>query len=685
LEKDTDVPPEILVQSGKAYLTHPWTGETVAVPKDQVMGLLSSGMAPAGEQGYRQAWQREFFGGTSGAVAAGLLGAMRGASFGLTDLALREAGAPAAGLAGLSEANPTATMVGELGGTVAGGFIPGGPLAQLAKGAGKVGTAVTGLTARALSKSAGAAAPRLAGAIAREGLLGGAFGAGQGISGAALTQEELGGLEILSSMAKKGGEGALFGMGLGALGAGAGIAGRKVASRWTRGTEELKRLRGEQQALRAEREALTSSGAGPAAIERLDQRLASVSTAVKEQQVKVAGQVFSKAVGMGIGSVLGGGMGGGALGYILAPSAARALKRALKPIGGRIGALGERLKERVAPWAAKAGGLLERGAMAVEGAAPGSVQAAGKRAGAAVGRAGRWAGERIPGAETPLGQGILETAGHAVGTAAAMAPDKVVAGFMMGGVHGATLAAGAHLAKEYGQEALIRNLSQALTTRVFPAAKKSVFDVVTGKDLEAFLEELHHMDSGPELEAVMAAQFPTNTPQELQGAISRQLGVAIGYLQQTTRPPAPQGIPTGADRPRLDERERRQTLERLEAVLSPDRVLERLGEGKLTATHVEAMGAVYPQALAQLRSVVRAEVERVRSSGGHYQPERADQIATLLGEGGPRLTNPQTIARLQAIHQARREAQRSMPPRRRSVRVADMRETAMQRIRGRLS
>lgn len=128
----------------------------------------------------------EKYGGASGEIKAALAGAARGATFGLSDLALTKTGlVDPETLEGLKQANPTASTLGEVGGTVGSFLIPGG---------GAVG---------AVSKLAGAAGKKVAGQIASKALSniaaktvgsaieGAVFGAGNVVSEYALGDPDL--------------------------------------------------------------------------------------------------------------------------------------------------------------------------------------------------------------------------------------------------------------------------------------------------------------------------------------------------------------------------------------------------------------------------------------------------------------------------------------------------------------
>ncbi|MGE5802941.1 MAG: hypothetical protein ACM358_11865 [Gemmatimonadota bacterium] len=126
------------------------------------------------------------YGGVAGGIKAGLAAAARGATLGLSDVAARALGGDNAAIAleGLREENPGISFAGEVGGALAPALLSGG--AALPAGlAARAGSAVTAL-------GEGGGALRAIGAAAAGGALEGAiFGAGQGVSELALSQDPL--------------------------------------------------------------------------------------------------------------------------------------------------------------------------------------------------------------------------------------------------------------------------------------------------------------------------------------------------------------------------------------------------------------------------------------------------------------------------------------------------------------
>lgn len=207
-------------------------GDTVDVPDDQVQNLFQSGThgLPAGQRvnminphtkelvtvdtteaekafgkGYAYApdayvsklkEQHDYGEGAGNMLKAAAAGVARGATFGLSDAAVRELSPENADkLAKLAEYNPGSSFVGQVGGSiapmVAASLVGAGPEAAV----GEV--------------SAGA---RIAGSVAKQAAWGGAFGAGGQISEDALGNKELTAEHLLASA----GKGALYGAATGA-------------------------------------------------------------------------------------------------------------------------------------------------------------------------------------------------------------------------------------------------------------------------------------------------------------------------------------------------------------------------------------------------------------------------------------------------------------------------------------
>src|SRR5512139_245781 len=180
------------------------------VPEELVESALAAGWRPDTNADINArataAADEAAYGGVGGTVKAGLAGAARGATLGLSDAAIRALGGEDAAieLEGLREQNPIASAVTELGGAIAPALISGG-------------TALPAGAAIRAGRAAGAAAGGgLRGAAVGGALEGGLFGLGQGVSELSLSSDPL----TLERAASAIGSNVLFG-GLtgGALGA----------------------------------------------------------------------------------------------------------------------------------------------------------------------------------------------------------------------------------------------------------------------------------------------------------------------------------------------------------------------------------------------------------------------------------------------------------------------------------
>lgn len=140
-------------------------------------------------------------------VLAGTVGALRGASIGLSDLAARGLGLEEE-VRKLQEYNPTASMVGEVAGTIGTALV--GPGAAIAKGA------------NILAKPIGSSLARSAAANALEGA---AYGLGGTISEQALGSER----DVAESLVANVGMGTLLGGGLSMAGHGVAKVGEKLS------------------------------------------------------------------------------------------------------------------------------------------------------------------------------------------------------------------------------------------------------------------------------------------------------------------------------------------------------------------------------------------------------------------------------------------------------------------------
>lgn len=165
-------------------------GVARAIPADEAQYYLDRGWRAdtAADVANRtvDAANQEMYGGASGAIRAGLAGALRGGTFGLSDVAARALGGEDAtrDLRGLREQNAAASTIGEIGGAL----LPGGAASL----AGRAGARVAGTGGGALAQIGRAAVSG-----ATEGAI---MGAGSGVSAAALSAEPLDAEQLASVM-----------------------------------------------------------------------------------------------------------------------------------------------------------------------------------------------------------------------------------------------------------------------------------------------------------------------------------------------------------------------------------------------------------------------------------------------------------------------------------------------------
>lgn len=187
---------------------HPAAGKTVAVEmedfKANAKKWKSEGILPAtGEQlaPVQRSMEKEIAGDYP--VTAAALGGLRGATLGLSDVALKESGlAEGDSLSRLKEANPTSSMTGELGGALLSGGLA-------AKGVGSLAARLPTTLSRSVATSAGVGAllsgGEELGSQAREGEYNPSDILAQGVKGAGIGAA----FPLAGTLASKVGKGAL--------------------------------------------------------------------------------------------------------------------------------------------------------------------------------------------------------------------------------------------------------------------------------------------------------------------------------------------------------------------------------------------------------------------------------------------------------------------------------------------
>jgi len=226
-------------------LVNPY-GRVVSVPAEQVEQAMGEGYAPASDEQVHSAIVQEEYGGLGHTLGAAAVGVARGATLGLSDVAIAELGGDEARetLQAYKEVSPYASTLGEVAGGLAGlGKLSTGAKGSslLARGA-KTGWSALRAPSRGLTLAGeaveGVLGRGLMGATGRAALEGAVYGAGTALSESAIYDEELTG-EMLASEAASGGLlGGGLGLGLTVGGRAMGAAGRKMAELVRRPSEE---------------------------------------------------------------------------------------------------------------------------------------------------------------------------------------------------------------------------------------------------------------------------------------------------------------------------------------------------------------------------------------------------------------------------------------------------------------
>lgn len=213
LAAGTHLPPP-----GQGVLFNP-DGGLVFVPGEDVNeNVARYGYKVPSPEDLRKAGRDFTYGTDTAQLQAGLAGAARGGTFGVSDyLAIKTGLTSPEHLSALKEYYPGTSLAGELAGGVATAFVPASPVGMLVKGAKLAEATAVGKAAAMLPKSQAASAianlavetggKALGGAI--EGM---AFGLGQSVSEAALGDPDLTAEKVMANV----GYGGLLGGGLGA-------------------------------------------------------------------------------------------------------------------------------------------------------------------------------------------------------------------------------------------------------------------------------------------------------------------------------------------------------------------------------------------------------------------------------------------------------------------------------------
>lgn len=340
---------EVLVKDGKAYFSI--DGKTTEIPEDQIPFAIGSGFTPATKAEALGVEKEKYFGSAGGQLKSGLLGALRGATLGLSDVvASNVLGVHPKDLKDYSDYNPISSSIGEVTGMVAPMLLSGGggvlsktPINQLFKfseGLGKKGA--ESLT-RVLANAESSALPKLTELALREGAIGAGLGIGSGISQVAQTEgiDFSKASEIILENAL---HGAILGeaFGIGMMGA------NKLASKVMDGAKKatakfslskMRELKADARATLSELEALEASGASDFALYDAQRRLLEKQTQIGELQKDLFYRIKKRAVGFTVGSALGyftgvGAISGGAIGAVFGPAVYGRVAKYLTPYGG---------------------------------------------------------------------------------------------------------------------------------------------------------------------------------------------------------------------------------------------------------------------------------------------------------------------------------------------------------------
>jgi len=686
--------PIITEADRRAYLVDPWTGVVSKVKsvaeraQAAAEGLVQATPADIAQEKRRQEYDKPGL--------ALLAGALRGGTFGLSDLAMVQSGAvEAETLRGLQEFSPIYSGAGDVAGSVATLFA--GPGSLLLKGAGKAGAATArgiaeaGSAARqvgrgALAATRGAAHPLAAGAAARaemstlarlsqpaeagllsdlagtavrEGIVGGAIGAGQATSDIALSPEELSSAQVLEKLADGTKSGAMVFAG---LGTGMRVVGRgaKAAQKYFgRGLEDLEASQKSLKVLQADLRAAEAITGDPAAVSmaRSELRAAQEGVGVSEQALATAR--MEEAAGLG------------AQGTIKAKNALKAAQErtivaaeraevaALAPDMSAIG----RAKELILAGEQRLATSEATFANRVTGRAVGLGLAYYMGGGVGMQALGFFMGprmmkyvNRIAGRmKGPIG-GVVRDVQDAfkpeIIQYAKWPLERAVGGFAVGGPAGAAVQLGLGRLEETTGGAAIMSAVES----VFPrAAQKGGLGIsewastLAGKaqskgtgilaNTEDWTDEKARALAGIDLtrmEAGLLSSLNPDIPNMVaQEAVSKVTDI-MAYLQEVN----PANIYQEGKIPRAAAAKFKA---KLSTVVDPEVFLKALAEGRLSpgSPEVEAMRRAYPGAMQQLQGIFQAAVTKTYALGGTVERKYLKNLQAIgVKVSTPKQYNP---------------------------------------------
>lgn len=683
---------KVLVKNGKAYLLDPVSGDPVVVEREEIADALSAGLVPASqgmfEDIYRKSQLEERYGGVGGQLQSGLMGALGGATFGLSDVLASKVMDPEK-LQALKEVNPWARgageVVGMLGSTIA---LPGGgAVGAVSRGAGKAGAIAGKTVAEALGRESTGLVGRLVSGAVREGTFGAAVGTGQAVSDLALAPGHLDPMESLAALASGAEHGTVYGVGLGALGAAATKAGRltkSAADKISGNARRLEYLRAkkvsleEQAKLEMERTPGSVNAANLRAdIADLDRKMrairggAPMSWTTRNLRDKLSELDKKIADEAAVWSELG--------------------PNYRSPVWEKLETRRRRLESRIV--------LQEKEIL-------GDMTSRRRTLESKLNKQEMRDLEEFTSRQDKMARRVLEVNsdlrhqenvalgtifGKAMGAAIGYATGYGVAGGMLGfiagpraigllsrGLVGAGEAAGRAMPVAESmilaeRAAKIRQFAQALTRKVLPGLKASVIGSLSDEDVDAAMQVVHGI-SPENIEAALPTQFPINTSPEMKEAVTARVVGAVRYLQQSTKPPT--GIPSSA-------KEARETRDKLSAVISPESIIEDFGKQRLTVAKREAFKAVYPEAWKDFQAIVKAEAHRLLAEGHKFDRARAEQLGIVLDDWSlaRRMSSPGFAKRWASMWDGQRQAAQK-PVVGRPMDVASRYQTPMQGLMG---
>lgn len=693
---------EVIVKGGNAFLINPNSGELETFTPDRVGAALAAGFIPAGNEEASFA-AKEIKSGETGEIAkATALGTLRGASLGLSDIALTKAGAISPQkLKELKELSPLASGIGELGGIIGTAPFSATPFGLAVKGSQKLGGLAARGVARATGKLTTEALPRLAGTAVGETLIGGAVGIGGGLEKIA-TEPKLTKGEAAMHLLGSFGKGAAFGGGLGVAGWAAKEGVKKVVNKWASGAKELDQLKLKRNNIQSEIDAEKLANAPASRIAKLEGDFANLTEQYLTQQVEVIKRIGQRGIGMALGSAMGGGLGTGALGYLMAPKVISLLGTAMKPLGKAADKTIRRMLERMTPAleglkksipgraARKAGQLASRGFReAMENpVALAAAQDIQKTIIPAVAKTAKKSTKRKIksglaqfGSETDLGREIVEAAGEAVGTGIGLL-GKVplggaVAGGVVGGVEGLAVGLSLDVAKRQGKKFILNKVRNAIAEKIAPTGKRLVVSAMTDIQLSDLLSKVDDLEN-EQFDSIMQMQAPSSLPPGMVQSVTSQVGRLQDYIRMNTPPPD-----DSLDEKRPESRVKlHERMKGIRAVIDTDSFFEDFSKGQLSKTQVDAFKFVYPQAMSQLQAVVTAEINAAKEEGGKFTNLQKRNIALITGQSGG-MYDQKAINDFQQMHMDAKQKAGQKPTRGASLNIAGNSATPLQKTAAR--